>query len=477
MHAAVVTSVGLLVDAVIVERCMDENELLCGTASSRLQAAVGRSPRTSISQVTSGFHSPRCFSALSVTSGLLPPASESSGNSYALLESVLNDNVYYECHATKRPLQQRYFHLFDVIPFGMESPSSVFGVTGRHTNRGLVVGVNSSGLFVVRPYATGAPLQLFPGGTDRKSVRKEDAEAITKWSSSVSVTEGTNEFMENVKRLSEEFKKATARDGKKDLFRQGRVDSDGNVSESGSEGNDDVPKGMELWSLKDLQLPPQLALHDPIPPLRVGSRVLARRFCLDGSLYVARVLAVHYDVTYTLEYEGDGGVDERVLHNDIHLLDDSEAEQCSVRDKVTVALHKQLPAVIIECLGGEEYSVILEHAPNQSLTITRRHIVFIAPLLKEALYADPLILQWFRELDPTSSGLVPWKEVRYLIFSWDSYGQNLSFQKLGEVQRDLCIQVGRMEPQLLRKVPIQEEDMLLNYAEFEYVILRVRNLL
>ncbi|RNF27053.1 uncharacterized protein Tco025E_00690 [Trypanosoma conorhini] len=477
MHAAVVTSVGLLVDAVIVERCIDENELLYETASSRSQLAPGWSRQDSLSQMASSFQTPRHSSAVSVLSGFLPPTSESSGNSYALFESVLNDTVYYECRATKRPLQQRYFHLFDVLPFGMESPSLVFGVTGRHTTRGLVVGVNSNGLFVVRPYATGAPLQLVPYGADRKSVRKEDLEAITKLSSSAAVTERSKEFMETVKRWSEESKKATSRDVNKDVFSQGRVDAGDNSSEGSSVGNDEVQEGLELWSLKDLQLPPQLALHDPISPLRVGSRVLARRYCSDGSLYVARVVAVHYDVTYTLEYESDGGVDERVLHNDIHLLDDSEAEQCSVRDKVTVALHKQLPAVIIECLGGEEYSVILEHNPNQSLTITRRHIVFIAPLLKEALYSDPHILQWFRDLDPTCSGLVPWKEVRYLIFGWESYGQKLSFQKLGEVQRDLCIHVGRMEPQLLRKVPVQEEEMLLNYAEFEYVILRVRNLL
>ncbi|EKF27376.1 hypothetical protein MOQ_008905 [Trypanosoma cruzi marinkellei] len=475
MHAAVVTNVGLVVDAVIVERCVDEKELVCDSVASKSHLAYGSSQQNSVSQTISSYPTPRRFSTTSGVSVAVAPVGENFFNSYALFQSVLNDNVHYECHATKRPLQQRYFHMFDVLPFGMECPSSVFGVIGRHTNRGLVVGVASSGQFVVRPYCGGTPLQLVQYGPDRKKVRKEDVELIAKVSTSPAVTEGITAFMDIAKRWKDAVKKAFTLDGEKDAFRQGHAEA----GESSSSNEDVVTllEGMELWSLKDLQLPPQLALHDPISPLCVGSRVLARRFCSDVSLHIARVRAVNYDVTYTLEYESDGGIDERVLHNDIHLLDASDAEQCSVRDKVTVALHKQLSAVIIVCLGEEEYRIILAQNPNRSLTITRRQIVFIAPLLKEALYADPLILQWFRDLNPSCSGVVPWKEVRYLILSWESYGKNLSFQKLGEVQRDLCIHVGRMEPQLLRKVPVQEEDLLLNYAEFEYVILRARNLL
>ncbi|KEG07846.1 hypothetical protein DQ04_08661020 [Trypanosoma grayi] len=475
MHASVVTNVGLVVDAVILERCMDENEFF-DESGHGIMFTGDSAHRTSFQPSLFGSNcpTPQRSSLVSFLSATAPQTPLSSTKTYAKLPSIINDNVHYECQATGKPLQQRIFHHFDVLPFGVDSPSSVFSVIGRHTNRGLVLGVTPTGAFVVRPYKSEVPLQLVPYGADRKTVRKEDLHTLGKLSSSPSVINGTTEFVQMATRFINEVKKSAAGDGDTDAFRQGHAEST-EISESGSDVN--VLEGTELWALKDMQLPPKLALHDPVPPLRVGSRVVARRFACDGALHLARVCAVHYDVTYTLRYESDNGVDMCVLHNDVHLFDESEAEQCSVRDKVTVALHKQLPAVIIECLGDEEYRVILENNPSHALTVTRRHIVFIAPLLKEALYGDPVILEWFRALDPTCSGLVSWKEVRHLILSWETYGQSFSFQKLGEVQRELCIRVGRMEPQLLRKVPVQEEEMLLGYAEFEYVILRMRNML
>lgn len=473
MHAAVVTSVGLVVDAVIVERCVEENELVSSASAARpLWLSDAGHNLLSLNAANLSQNSQRLL-----TSFMGLPADQSLTHeckSYPAHDSLINDNVHYECHATRRPLPQRIFHIFDVLPFGMESPSFVFGMIGRHTNRGLVVAVTHHGLFVVRPYACGAPLQLISYGPDRKTVRSEDVEKIAKMGASTRVRDRMAEFVEIANSWIGESRRPSSQNDEGEVFIPDRVDStDSNACDVQSK----LMGGMELWSLKDLQLPPQLALHDPVAPLRVGSRVLARRFGCDETLYLARVCAVQYEVTYTLRYESDGSVDQRVLHNDIHLLDDSEAEQCGVRDRVTVALYKQLPAVIIECLGDEEYRVILEHNPNGAITVSRRHIVFIAPLLKDALYADPLILQWFRDLDPTYSGFVSWKEVRHLIFSWESFGKRLSFQKVGEVQRDLCIRVGRLEPQLLCKVPVQEEEMLLNYAEFEYVILRVRNLI
>ncbi|ORC86419.1 uncharacterized protein TM35_000281350 [Trypanosoma theileri] len=475
MHAAVVTAVGIVVDAVILERCIDEDELVQeGKAYKSLFMNSETSRGSLFTPRGSDVVTQQRSSMLSSSSLGQARSSIQSFFSAAVPHSIMSDNVHYECQAMKHPLPQRIFHLFDVLPFGLESPSSVFSVIGRHTNRGLVLGVTAEGLFIVRPYRNGTLLHLQPNGTNRKTVTKSSLISIEKMCNSSTVYNDIKEFREIANRWIDESKNLVTGEKEKEAFRQGQMESS---DDKDKEEKVDLLQGMELWALKDLQLPPLLALHDPVPPLRVGSRVLARRFACDRTLHLARVCAVRYDVTYTLRYEADGGIDENVLHNDVHLLDDSEAEQCGVRDKVTVALQKQLPAVIIECLGGEEYRVILTQNPNRALTITRRHIVFISPLLKEALYADPVILEWFRALDPTGSGVVPWKEVRHLILEWETYGQRLSFQKLGEIQRDLCIRVGRMEPQHLRKVPVQEEEMLLRYDEFEYVILRARNLL
>ncbi|KAH9584227.1 hypothetical protein LSM04_004729 [Trypanosoma melophagium] len=475
MHAAVVTSVGIVVDAVILERCIDEDELVQEVKTHKSLFMNSETSQGSIftprgSEVATQRHS-SVFSSSSVG---IQRSSIHSFLSATVPQCVITDNVHYECQAVKHPLRQRIFHIFDVIPFGLECPSSVFSVIGRHTNRGLVVGVTADGLFIVRPYRNGSPLLLTPDGTNRKTVERRFLNSLERMGTSNIIQGDMAEFRDIANRWIAEAKKMASRENEKETFRHGQKES---TDDKDKEEKVNLLQGMELWALKDLQLPPQLALHDPVAPLRVGSRVLARRFACDRTLHLARVCAARYDVTYTLCYDSDGGIDENVLHNDVHLLDDSEAEQCGVRDQVTIALQKQLPAVIIECLGGEEYRVFLTQNPNRALTITRRNIVFIAPLLKEALYADPVILEWFRALDPNGAGVVPWKEVRHLILEWETYGKRLSFQKLGEIQRDLCIRVGRMEPQQLRKVPVQEEEMLLHYDEFEYVILRARNLL
>ncbi|KAH8607076.1 hypothetical protein ERJ75_001458400 [Trypanosoma vivax] len=525
MHATVVTNVGLLVDAVIVERCLDEGELIQQEMHTISSLESGRRPSHSVTPVCSTMFSARSGSICSAATIHSPLSTTLCGMNNALLfkhgactggatrtatgadsqqctmQSVIDDDVHYECRAVKRPLPQRVFHLFDVLPFGLMAPSSVFSVVGRHTNRGLVVGVTVDGLYMVRPYESERPLQLVGYNTKPKKAQLEYLDKISKISSSPAVLGEIASFMEVAQHVTQLKKKYVEKNEESseslkisgpdnqppydpDSGKAEETGSDDDSSDDhGSSASDSSSSstytfvGMEFWALKDLQLPPQLAVHDPVPPLRVGSRVVARRFACGETLHIARVCAVSYDVSYTLRYESDNAVDVGVLHNDVHLLDDSEAEQCTVRDSVIIALHKQVKAMIIECCGNENYRVILDENPGHALEITRRHIVFITPLLKEALYADPQILQWFRDLDHSGTGVVMWKDVRHFILEWETFGKQLSFQKLGEVQRDLCIRKGHVESQLMKKVPMQQEDMLLRYPEFEYIMLRVGNML
>lgn len=269
---------------------------------------------------------------------------------------------------------------------------------------------------------------------------------------------------------------------------------------AGGERADDFAT-LPLWELRDLQLPPALGLHGPVPPLRVGARVVARRFGCATTLFKGTVVAAQYDLSYTIRYDTDGRVDVGVLHSDVHLLhpddddanDDNEgdavvaesgsqprrllveAEPCGVRDRVMVRLQQQVPAVIIEALGHQQYRVVLESDPSQVLEVSLHHIVHITPTPKEALYGEPGILHLFRSLDHSGSGTVAWKDVRHLLLSWEDYGLPLTFQQLGTIQRDMCVHSGRVEPQLLRTVAVQQEDLQLSYVEFEYVLLRALN--
>ncbi|CBH11371.1 hypothetical protein, conserved [Trypanosoma brucei gambiense DAL972] len=495
MNAAVVTNVGVVVDVVIVARCLDDAELagVEGRGSSLESTTdVIKGASTSFSVFSSRKSSSR--GVYFITDGNASVTHTNIGDgtgmtscdssdllSIPVASSILNDDVHYECRAVKRPLPQCIFHHFDVLPFGVISPSAVFAVLGRHTNRGLVTAITTEGLFVVRRYASGAPLKITPRGLDRKRVTEEDVEIISTFSKSDAVDMDIKTFMSIARQYKERYDESNS--GNADNYNQdtGRTLDSSNGSEclfsdESENGKWRTPEDIEYCALRELQLAPSLALHDPVPPLRVGSRVIARRSCSGISLHIARVCRVNYDVTYTLVYESDGATETGVLHNDVHLLDESEAEQCSVRDNVTVILHKQRPAVIIECCGDENYRVIIDQNRNQAVSIKGSNIVFVAPLLKEALYADPVILRWFRELDRTRAGVVEWKDVRHLILSWEGYDTERTFRKIGEAQRDLCLRLGCMEPQLMKRVPVQMDEMQLRFPEFEYVILRLKNL-
>ncbi|KPA74790.1 hypothetical protein ABB37_09071 [Leptomonas pyrrhocoris] len=261
---------------------------------------------------------------------------------------------------------------------------------------------------------------------------------------------------------------------------------------SGTGKQEDLPE--VLYLLRDLQLPPPLALHGPVPPHRVGTRVVARRFGCADVLHMGIVLAADYDVSYTIRYDCDGEVDVGVLHCDIHALDDVEddgnagrgrrqtreriAEPCRVRDRVVVDVAQRARrAVVMAAAGSGRYHLALVAAPVPLIEVESRQIQSVEPILFGAIFAQPRYLALFRRLDSTGSGRVSWKDVRHFVLSSEGFGQPLSFQRLGELQRDMRIRKHTVEPQLLSKVPVQEEEQQLSFRDFEYVLMRVENLL
>ncbi|KPI90663.1 hypothetical protein ABL78_0259 [Leptomonas seymouri] len=267
----------------------------------------------------------------------------------------------------------------------------------------------------------------------------------------------------------------------------------GNASAlSGTGGLENISE--MLYALRDLQLPPPLALHGPVPPHRVGSRVVARRFGCADVLHTGLVLAADYDVSYTIRYDCDGEVDTGVLHCDVHALDDVEdddnasrrqqqsrervAEPCRVRDHVTVEVaQREYRAVVMAATGSGRYNLALDVAPSLLIEVESRRIQSVKPILFGAIFAQPRHLALFRRLDSTGSGRVNWKDVRHFVLSSEGFGQPLSFQRLGELQRDMRIRKHTVEPQLLSKVPVQEEEQQLSFRDFEYVLMRAEDLL
>lgn len=255
---------------------------------------------------------------------------------------------------------------------------------------------------------------------------------------------------------------------------------------------EDVPE--VLYRLQDLQLPPPLALHGPVPPHRVGTRVIARRFGCADVLHMGLILAVDFAVTYTVRFDCDGEVDAGVLHRDVHALGDIEddgdarrgqrqardrlGEPCRVRDHVMVEVAQRTHrAVVMAATGSGRYNLALVGAPVPLIEVESRQIQSVRPILYGAVFAQPRHLNLFRRLDTTGSGRVSWKDVRHFVLSSEGFGQPLSFQRLGELQRDMRIRKRTVEPQLLSKVPVQEEEQQLSFRDFEYVLMRVENTL
>lgn len=397
----------------------------------------------------------------------------------------------YECDCRPKPIVQKVFHAADVLPFGIHSPSTVFSYLGRHTNKGIVVGLTSDRRFVVKPYSTGdgGPLRVEWQKRDDTSPDAHTPFLDPLFLEKVAASSKSLEVLSEIRF----FFDACVRHAKKEdvLRRLSHKDSssltslmEGDATEPSRDTSYEAHSVLSFFQQDwqafrpgELQLAEPLNERYPTPPLKVGAKVLARRYGCDSVLFVATIVGVEYDVSYTILYEVDKVTEMGVLHNDVLLLDAGSTEVCTVRDRVLITLQKQQTVVIIACHGNDEYTAILEENPEEVIHINAKQIIYVTPLLAEALYSNEDVVQWFKVLDPGGTGSVAWKDVRSLLLSMEGFGEPFSFAKVGEMQKELCIRLGKVEPQLLRKVPVQEEEMRLKFREFEYVVLKAQNLM
>lgn len=415
-------------------------------------------------------------------------------------------SISYECTALSPPIPQRRFHMMCVLPWGLRSAMTLFATVGLHTNRGIAAGVGPAGFIWVRPYHLmhhymepkwsrrddSGPYVL--GGTlETRPLTAAAVESLTSFSALTEVVESRQTFFAMAKQLAERDSKRGGGDSS-EFSSAGRfglsVQSD--LDRSGTDLSDPMSiaqspnyhhhrtspptverwgSSMELWSVSDLELAPPLALHGPIPPLRVGSKVLARRY--GGGIDRATVLAAQYDASYTLRYDSDMGVDCGVLHQDCHLLSDAGAEPCSVRSYVTLTIPMRVIAEVLEAHGKGTFSVLIQgsHAPVQ---VQLPQIVAISPLLNGALYANPQHLAWFEELDPTRTGSVTWGEVRRLMSRCvEECGVPLSEQTFRRIQSQIF---SKGKAPVRQPHLIGESGLALSFMEFEYAMLAVETL-
>jgi hypothetical protein len=520
---------------------------------------------------------------------------------------TINPALFFACTPIDPRVRQHVFHYLNILPFGLHRPSDVFSVVGRHTNKGLVVGVTDDGQYRVMPYFEQKPLQLERARTDphlsyrrdtpvsaevdpaclrrihceshghrarermsaffrRAGVRFGAAGRESSFISADSCTPSASGLVSTSSRLlpvnlpvvtsttnvgsviraprrlvrampssvvpsatetpfsvlpahaaasfrssgqvhtrystavgADATPNASSATGSTIAVPRGKHSSCDEASTAGGGGAN--PPGVGklevtevLYALRDLQLAPPLALHGPVPPHRVGTRVIARRFGCGDVLHMGLVLAADFDVSYTIRYDCDGDVDTGVLHNDVHALGDVEddgnttrgrrqtrermSEPCRVRDHVLVeGAQRAHHAVVMAAMGSGRYHLALVAAPSPLIEVESRQIEFVKPILFGAIFAQPRHLALFRHLDTNGSGCVSWKDVRHFVLSSEGFGQPLSFQRLGELQRDMRIRKHTVEPQLLSKVPVQEEEQQLSFRDFEYVLMRVENIL
>lgn len=524
MLALAISDAGVLVEVVVQHRITDAR--LVADDTPDMAAVVAFECNCGDTVIPLDSHNSPHYSTLWCSDGAA---------SVYTAEMEKQELTYFKCRPTHPRVAQTIYHYLNILPFGLHRPYNVFAVKGRHTNKGIVAGVAEDGRFKVLTYPLhgGQPLQLramkrvvpptildddeaaFPVLMDPTFLTKIRRDSLlpevrrdlqTFFSNSTSPVAPTPA---SVERDAASGRTATPLQHLKSPLSMSEAPlstpsrkSSGLPPRRGSSAEKDTyafspaaaaaSHTLELYELQELQLAPPLALHDPMPPLRVGTRVIARRFGCRWSLYLATVVAVAFDVSYTLRYDVDGAVDVGVLHMDLHALslDDDRAGQagrlpplevnkevCTVRDHVCVAFQHQQPAVVLEACGKGIFRVSLEQNPAMAWEVSSRQIVSVAPVLRDATYANPAHLRLFRRLDATGSGRVAWKDLRHVILSWESFGQPLSFQRLGEIQRDMCIRKRRVEPHLLRRIPIQQEELQLSFQDVEYVLLRASNLM
>jgi hypothetical protein len=348
---------------------------------------------------------------------------------------MFSDNVTFVVRPAHNLYTDTTCHDMDLLPYGYFSPTQIFSKIGRHTNFGLVQSVDLASMrFSVQPSpeSMGQPLTKMSGA------------------------------------LGDVLKKS------RKSFRSLRRRLDNN---------------MQVFSrlLGELQLLPSLSRLCPTPPLPVGTIVWARRFNCIG-LCRGVVAAAKYDCTYVIIYD-DGMVDINVLHGDVQVDTSTvrtalmNVEPCSVRSRILVYGNER--AEVLQCLGHGKYRICLERCLSESVTIDASSIVAVCPFLgKEALKSDDVHIGLFQRLDTKYVGRVSWTQVRHAI-AGHSLGRGASggreftasAEQLLALKHDLLRMRpgGRAAGDLSISGPTDDE-MLVTFAEFDFVLYRVRNL-
>ena len=314
------------------------------------------------------------------------------------------------------------YHRRKVLPFGFEAPSVVFGRIGRHTNKGIVSAINEDTTYSLEPVGEAnrpAPLLKIP----------------------LSTSEGLISIMRKP-----------------------------------------APPGLvdNASLLGELRLPRSLSKDDPRPPYRCGTIVAARRFG-KGPLQEATILAVNFDVTYTLEYKDDGHKEAGVLHSDLRLVNDSgpNVERVAVRDVVLVGRGQ---ATVIQCVGKERYRVALHGGPGNAggdvVVVADGHILGIRPLLLPLAFdIEPSIRVDFDRLDHKLDGVVLWGDVRQFLLTRlpDPVSGPLGWNPLfRSAFTELKVTCGGVRNQAGRAIA-EDTEYRLSLGEFEFVVRRVLN--
>lgn len=227
------------------------------------------------------------------------------------------------------------------------------------------------------------------------------------------------------------------------------------------------------FALGELQLLPSLAGPAGSLPHRVGSSVLCRR---RGKWKVERgvVVAAKYDLTYTVRFDGDGVVESRVLHSDVKLIDDAIAEPAAVRDRVVVSMDGHRSAMVIECLPNGKYRVMLEGTTSETVTVDQSQFVDVyasVPPLRDAQLEVRQIFEAIR--DP--AGHVLWRDVRAALVAREAFGSKVSLRTIHDALVEMCIWSKRPVKNMLTRVRVEDDDMQLTFAQFEFVFARVAN--
>jgi hypothetical protein len=350
------------------------------------------------------------------------------------------DDLRYVIRTGVAPQRDQVAHYQDLVPLGLYSPSEVFSVEGRHLNFGISQGgCGEDGRFLISQYPSGGPLGNY-------GIAKEVA-------------------------FSTILAKPTG------IVRPGVLQPSGPLRPLAQSRRQ---SGVRIAALGELQIPPMLSSSAPTPPLRVGSKVVARRFGCSDRLHSGTVTKCFYDCSYAIQYDDDNHIDMRVIHNDVLLQSWADAEPCTVRDRVAITVqHRTEDAIIVESMGNAQYRVsLIERLSDPPLVVPLSAIVLVAPLLTDALYStSEEIVNLFRSMDVTLRAGVFWKDLRAYLLDREDFGQPLTYQQLGYIQRDLCLGKGIPCKGLLGKVPIHNDDMVLSFADFEYVVRRAMNMI